>query len=46
MGLPDRFLNHGSRGELLADCGLDAAGIVSRVTAVLDQPIAARPAVG
>jgi 1-deoxy-D-xylulose-5-phosphate synthase len=46
IGLPDRFLNHGSRGELLADCGLDAAGIVSRVTQVLEQPIAARPAVG
>jgi 1-deoxy-D-xylulose-5-phosphate synthase len=26
-GAPDEFLPHGSREELLADCGLDAAGI-------------------
>jgi len=28
LGLPDRFVEHGERGELLADLGLDAAGIV------------------
>jgi 1-deoxy-D-xylulose-5-phosphate synthase len=28
LGLPDRFIEHGSRSELLADVGLDAAGIV------------------
>lgn len=27
LGLPDRFLDHGSRGEVLAECGLDVAGI-------------------
>jgi len=27
LGLPDRFLEHGSRGEILAQCGLDARGI-------------------
>ena len=27
LGLPDRFLEHGSRGEILAQCGLDAEGI-------------------
>ncbi|HET6546157.1 MAG TPA: 1-deoxy-D-xylulose-5-phosphate synthase [Rhodanobacteraceae bacterium] len=27
IGLPDAFLDHGSREELLADAGLDAAGI-------------------
>jgi 1-deoxy-D-xylulose-5-phosphate synthase len=27
LGLPDRFLEHGSREELLAEAGLDAAGI-------------------
>lgn len=26
-GLPDRFVEHGERGELLAELGLDAAGI-------------------
>jgi len=29
LGLPDRFVEHGERGELLADLGLDAAGIAA-----------------
>jgi 1-deoxy-D-xylulose-5-phosphate synthase len=28
MGIPDRFIEHGSRDRLLADLGLDTAGIV------------------
>jgi 1-deoxy-D-xylulose-5-phosphate synthase len=28
LGIPDRFIEHGERQELLADLGLDAAGIV------------------
>ncbi len=27
LGLPDRFVDHGKHGDLLAECGLDAAGI-------------------
>jgi 1-deoxy-D-xylulose-5-phosphate synthase len=27
LGLPDRYVEHGERGELLAELGLDAAGI-------------------
>ena len=27
MGIPDQFIEHGDRGELLADLGLDAPGI-------------------
>jgi 1-deoxy-D-xylulose-5-phosphate synthase len=27
MGIPDKFIEHGERVELLADSGLDAAGI-------------------
>ena len=27
LGLPDRFVEHGERAELLADCGLNADGI-------------------
>lgn len=27
LGIPDEFVEHGDRGELLADLGLDAAGI-------------------
>jgi 1-deoxy-D-xylulose-5-phosphate synthase len=29
LGLPDAFVEHGERGELLADLGLDAAGIAA-----------------
>ena len=31
LGLPDRFLDHGSREQLLADAGLDTAGITKSV---------------
>jgi 1-deoxy-D-xylulose-5-phosphate synthase len=31
LGLPDVFLEHASREQLLAECGLDAAGIRARV---------------
>lgn len=29
LGIPDHFVEHGERGELLADLGLDAAGIAT-----------------
>ncbi len=31
LGLPDRFIEHGERGELLADLGLDVDGICATV---------------
>jgi len=33
LGLPDRFVEHGSREELLAECGLDTQGLVASITA-------------
>ncbi len=30
LGLPDRYIEHGSREALLASCGLDAQGIIQR----------------
>lgn len=33
LGLPDRFVDHGDPGLLLAQCGLDAAGIEKSVRA-------------
>ncbi|MFO0851265.1 MAG: 1-deoxy-D-xylulose-5-phosphate synthase [Gemmataceae bacterium] len=30
-GIPDRFIEHGERGELLADLGLDATGLAETV---------------
>lgn len=31
LGLPDRFVEHGTREELLAECGLDADGILRAI---------------
>jgi 1-deoxy-D-xylulose-5-phosphate synthase len=37
MGLPDQFVEHGDVQQLLADCGLDAAGIVRTARQHLDN---------
>jgi 1-deoxy-D-xylulose-5-phosphate synthase len=37
FGLPDAFVTHGSREELLAEVGLDAEGIARRVLAALGR---------
>jgi 1-deoxy-D-xylulose-5-phosphate synthase len=31
MGLPDHFIEHGDQGQMLAELGLDATGIIRRV---------------
>jgi 1-deoxy-D-xylulose-5-phosphate synthase len=31
LGLPDKFIDHGDAGQLLAMCGLDAAGIAASI---------------
>jgi 1-deoxy-D-xylulose-5-phosphate synthase len=31
LGLPDAFVEHGKPAELLAECGLDAAGIEAAI---------------
>ncbi len=37
MGMPDRFIEHGGREELLREIELDQAGIVARVRELADQ---------
>ena len=37
LGLPDAFVEHGDTQQLIADCGLDSAGIVRSVRARLDN---------
>ena len=37
LGLPDRFVEHGDPAQLLADCGLDAAGIARAIRERLSQ---------
>ena len=35
LGLPDRFIEHGSPEKLLAECGLDAVGIAASIEKIL-----------
>ena len=44
LGLPDRFVEHGSQAQLLARCGLDAQGIVTAVENALDEVETVKPA--
>ena len=37
LGLPDRFIDHGEQGQLLAELGLDKAGIVRSVRTYASQ---------
>ncbi len=39
IGLPDRYVEHGSREELLADCGLDEAGLRAQIASLVDDEI-------
>ncbi|HEU0054479.1 MAG TPA: 1-deoxy-D-xylulose-5-phosphate synthase [Longimicrobium sp.] len=39
LGLPDGFVEHGERAELLAQLGLTAEGIAARTRALLDKPL-------
>ena len=31
LGLPDKFIDHGNQKQMLADCGLDAKGIIDTI---------------
>ena len=37
LGMPDRFIEHAERGELLADLGLDVNGICATVRGALSR---------
>jgi len=37
LGVPDRFIEHGEREELLADIGLDVEGLVATALAMADR---------
>ncbi|HUG90957.1 MAG TPA: 1-deoxy-D-xylulose-5-phosphate synthase [Planctomycetaceae bacterium] len=38
LGIPDQFIEHGERHELLADLGLDVDGLVATARAMADRP--------
>jgi 1-deoxy-D-xylulose-5-phosphate synthase len=44
LGIPDQYIEHAERGELLADLGLDATGIASACRQLAQFPIAAEVA--
>ncbi|WP_298869187.1 1-deoxy-D-xylulose-5-phosphate synthase [uncultured Gimesia sp.] len=37
LGIPDRFIEHGNRNELLIDLGLDVAGIIATAREMVEQ---------
>ncbi|KIF81211.1 1-deoxy-D-xylulose-5-phosphate synthase [Noviherbaspirillum autotrophicum] len=37
LGLPDKFIDHGDAGQLLAQCGLDGAGIAAAIKKRFDK---------
>ena len=37
LGIPDRFIDHGDQGRLLAEAGLDKAGIINRIQNLQDR---------
>ena len=39
LGIPDQFVEHGDRNELLADLGLDAAGLVRVAHELVGRPL-------
>ena len=41
LGLPDRFINQGTRQELLLDCGLDKTGIVRAIEKYYQNTVSA-----
>ena len=43
-GLPDAFIEHGSRNQLLAEVGLDTAGIAERVRRLVRRTAELEPA--
>ena len=45
LGLPDRWIGHGSRNEQLAEAGIDAAGIATAASTILDKSLAGIPVV-
>ena len=46
VGIPDRFIEHGSREDCLAMAGLDAAGLERQLACLWPERPAARRAAG
>ena len=44
LGIPDRFIEHGSQAELQRECGIDSENIYQRVRRLVDQEVKAQGA--
>jgi len=42
MGIPDEFIEHGSRGQLLSDLGLDKDGIARKAKKILESTVVSK----
>lgn len=43
LGLPDEFIDHGDPGQMLADCGLDRAGLLRSIRSFCDDSATVTP---
>jgi 1-deoxy-D-xylulose-5-phosphate synthase len=43
LGVPDRFIQHGGREELLVEIGLDVAGISAQVRNIVARGVTLEP---
>ena len=39
LGIPDKFIEHGTSDDLYRDCGIDAKGITLAVLELLGKPV-------
>lgn len=44
LGVPDEFIQHGSRAELMAEIGIDSAGIARRIASLVRRSAELEPA--
>ena len=43
LGIPDKFIEHGSREECLTECGLDTSGIIAAIEGYLQKTACQQP---
>jgi 1-deoxy-D-xylulose-5-phosphate synthase len=41
LGIPDKFIEHGTPDDLYRECGIDAKGITQTVLELLGKPVTA-----
>jgi 1-deoxy-D-xylulose-5-phosphate synthase len=44
LGIPDKYIEHGTQDELYAECGFDVSGMIAAVNEMLELSIAVQTA--